>query len=467
MNTRTVTSVGERAIGAIGSGFAPELGERYSQLKAEILKPEHYEALEESWKRLLTELDSEIEAIAAEGSNFIPQVEFNAIESNSNTIPDEYKKLLKERGCLIIRGVYSQEQALNWKKDFVDYLKSHPGLTGHPKGSPSNWFVHWSRTQVEARSHPRTIQLMKAVGKVYENDDPDALVDMSSQVVYPDRLRVRQPGKQVTLNLHVDSSSIERWEDPSYREVYKEIFEGEWEKWDPYQIAKRPAGVQDLYNGATNNGSTCSVFRAFQGWVALSHSKCGEGTIRFLPNMRTAIPYLLLRPFFWKDDGKLEFQSSKFPGATPGSGQLLAHDPGLFPHLKHDKSVVGIPYVNPGDFVLWHADLLHEVDRNHAGNMDSSVCFIAHTPLCPYNINTLKDSNRSFLDGSKPADFVYELQYGPCESSFEDRGQSKDVLSVDGKRALGLEKFDVDEPGLTAGQKKIRELANEALFSKE
>lgn len=34
----------------------------------------------------------------------------------------------------------------------------------------------------------------------------------------------------------MDGGSVERWEDPKYREVYKEILKGNWENFDPWEI---------------------------------------------------------------------------------------------------------------------------------------------------------------------------------------------------------------------------------------
>ncbi|KAG7737291.1 hypothetical protein KL923_003680 [Ogataea haglerorum] len=444
---------------------ASSLSERkFLDLKNRIIKPENYEAVKNSWKRLLEGLAEKTQEIERAGSSYIPEVSWSDIESNGYTIPKEPASLFNERGCLIIRDLIEDDMCTQWREETKQYIKHHPGITGSPhSGVASNWYIHWSKAQVEARSHPRMIQLMKAVGALYRNNNPDALLDMDSQVVYADRLRIRYPGRDVTLPLHLDSSSIERWEDDNYRDVYREIFEGRWEDWDPNLIDRRPQGTQDLYQGMSSNGSTSSVFRAFQGWLALSDAKAGEGTIRFLPDLKYALAYILLRPFF-DQNGELDFSSSNFPGATPGSGQFLAHDQDLFPHLNHEKSVVGIPYVRPGDFVLWHADLLHEVDKEHKGSKESSVLYVAHTPLCPYNIETLQDSKACFNTGKKPRDFTFEYKYGPDESMFEDRGMKGNVLTQEGLQSLGLVPFNTEEDGLTLGQVAVRKLANKTIF---
>ena len=38
-------------------------------------------------------------------------------------------------------------------------------------------------------------------------------------------------------------------------------------------------------------------FRAFQGWMSLSHSRPGTGTLRVLPLLKESTAYWILRPF--------------------------------------------------------------------------------------------------------------------------------------------------------------------------
>jgi hypothetical protein len=114
--------------------------------------------------------------------------------------------------------------------------------------------------------------------------------------------------------------------------------------------------------------------------------------------------------------------------------------------------------------VYWHCDLLHEVDRFHPGTTDSSVVYNACTPLSPYNIDSLRASRQSFLDAKPPRDFnglgyLYEE-----ENSHDDHGARKEnILSSEGMRAMGFEPFDVDEPGISEGARRVRQMANETL----
>lgn len=50
------------------------------------------------------------------------------------------------------------------------------------------------------------------------------------------------------------------------------------------------------------------------------------------------------------------------------------------------------------------------------------------------------------------------------EEQHEDHGaREENILKVEGRGAMGLKNFDVDEPGLTEGQRKVRIMANEAM----
>lgn len=46
--------------------------------------------------------------------------------------------------------------------------------------------------------------------------------------------------------------------------------------------------------------------------------------------------------------------NSELQGATPSHSQEL--NDALHPHLELEKTVVHMPDVRPGDFVIWHCD---------------------------------------------------------------------------------------------------------------
>lgn len=68
---------------------------------------------------------------------------------------------------------------------------------------------------------------------------PDCKVSLTSPLVYSDRLRIRNPGDaKFALGPHMDGGSIERWEDPTYRQVYEKILTGNWEEFDAWEMGE-------------------------------------------------------------------------------------------------------------------------------------------------------------------------------------------------------------------------------------
>jgi hypothetical protein len=111
------------------------------------------------------------------------------------------------------------------------------------------------------------------------------------------------------------------------------------------------------------------MFRMFQGWLSMSTTSPGEGTMKVNPLLSKATAYFLLRPFFQPtrsssdiglafldaDNWQLEDQTtSVLQGAIPSNCQEL--NEALHPHLGLEYTMVHIPQVRPGDYVAWHCD---------------------------------------------------------------------------------------------------------------
>lgn len=164
---------------------------------------------------------------------------------------------------------------------------------------------------------------------------------------------------------------MERWEREGYGDVYTSVFEGEWEDgYDAWDVSGRVGAVYDLHGGL----GACSAFRMWQGWLSMSSSGPGEGTLLVNPLVKLATVYLLLRPFFrpidkditnkdYLEEGNWEFlgvegMDSELQGATPGHGQELSD--AMHPHLKLGETMVHVPKIRPGDFVAWHCDSMFD-----------------------------------------------------------------------------------------------------------
>jgi hypothetical protein len=181
----------------------PLLEEKYSKLKKSIVKPEDRARLIDSYHRLVKLLEKEADRIGELGPKAIPEVDFSLIESNDGYLPEGLADTVRQTGCLIIRGVVPEEQATKWESDLKAYTKKHPKIAGFPKHDPQNFSLFWTKPQVEIRSHPRVLKAMHSVSQLWHLSHDNGMFDMSSQVVYADRFRIRHPslGKFTQLEL--------------------------------------------------------------------------------------------------------------------------------------------------------------------------------------------------------------------------------------------------------------------------
>jgi len=166
----------------------------------------------------------------------------------------------------------------------------------------------------------------------------------------------------------------------------------------------------------------CSVFRSFQGWLAMSEMQHDQGVLWTVP-IPDAMMYLLVRPLL------SDVPDDSLCGAEQGKALGLSEHwhPLLWP------AKAGIPDVQPGDSVWWHSDLIHGVagvqDQQGWGN----VIYIPAAPLCAKNAAYAQDVAERFRRGESPADFPkedYETEWG---NRF-----SESQLNEIGRRGLGV-----------------------------
>lgn len=324
----------------------------------------------------------------------------------------------------------------------------------------------------------------------WHSKDSKARVSTAHPLSYADRLRMRLPGDaKFALGPHVDGGSVERWDERGYGlgGVYDAIWRGEWESFDPWESSCRLPVVADLHAGV----GACSMFRMAQGWLSMSETGPNEGTLLVNPLLKQATAYYLLRPFFSpkkpieafengqsadpsaladgsflsSDNWSLDpAPTSWLQGATPGRGQELSSV--LHPHLDLERTMVHVPKVNPGDYVLWHCDTIHAVDRVHAGKGDSSVLYIPACPLTEGNAEHLARARHNFVNGYPSPDFGG----GEGESKHVGRitaEKFEKTSDFEARRAMGMEEWDAGESGLTDGQVELMNRANKILGFRE
>lgn len=422
-----VSAAKVRMAGDISSAFGSfadgndELDATYIQIKKNLIK--NPEAVKESWLRLKTALAAGIEEIKQKGSSIIPEIPFSEIDDISENKRNEILK----RGCVIVKLAISAQKAKSLKDDVVNYIAKNPHTKGFPAEKKVVYELYWSKSQVKARSNVNIQKTQLFVNKLWHSDN-EARVSLNHNLVYADRMRIREPGDNMfSLGPHADSGSLERWDDEEYSKCYQSIFDGNWEEYDAYDATHRVNVDMTKYDSS----GTSNVFRSFQGWLALSEIAPMGGTILFAPLIKEVTAYWILRPFFDENDN-LKFDSS-FPGAHPGTSQEFSA--ALHPDLQLESLMVSIPKVQPGDMVYWHCDCIHAVDPVHQGVMDSSVFYIPALPLCDINLKYSWLQRESFMRGLAPPDFP-GFPLGEAETRHLGRASAEDVAEEGGESAL-------------------------------
>jgi Gig2-like len=423
-----------------GDAMVP-LPQRYGELKREIIGG-NGDAILASWKRLLPIVEQRAHEAKEVGSSIFPQIEFSDMK-NSGVDP-ALIDMIKRTGVCIVRNAIPSDESEELLANLREYIESNPTskgasqhsnlISGFPSDDPQIWELYWSPSQVLARSHPNTIIVTTWLSNLFHSDDPD-LISLDHQLSYADRIRIRHPGDaKFALGPHIDGGGIERWEDPTYRKVYNEILTGNWENLDSFNATFRADAMMELYS--TVGGA--SVFRTWQGWLSLSETGPGEGTLKVCPFLKEATAYWMLRPLVRQTDSgdwEIDISGTEFHGAVPGRGQELS--PRSHPHLSLPESMPSLPTMHPGDFVFWQCDSIHAVESIHQGEKDAVVLYIPAVPLCIMNVDYIKEQKKTFLAGTPPPDFPGAVG----ERTHVGRAGVEDLEGYLGRKALGFERF--------------------------
>lgn len=377
-------------------------------------------------------INKEIEEIVAlrnGGKPVIPEVEFSTLAEQGFSASDE--SLIKKRGCVIIRNTFPSALAQGWNEQIGDYIKAvgyyenpDKGLDRYfsslQEGKPQIFSVYWSLAQIQARQHENLATVRSNLNRLWKYQvDGKSIFDPDRECAYADRTRRREPGdNSLGLKPHIDGGSVERWlEKSGYQSVYRHIFEGSWENYDPFDAAYRTDTNQ------ISSPAVCSMFRTFQGWTALSAQGPGDGTLRLIPSTRV-LAWMILRAL--QDD----VADDELCGAQPG--RALSCDPQW--HELVLEGLCTIPKMQPGDSIWWHGDLVHAVEDEHNGKDFSNVIYIGAAPYCEKNASFLEAQARCFLSGESSPDFAPENY----ELDFEGRAGIDDLTGL-GRKQMGLE----------------------------
>ncbi|KAJ9131720.1 hypothetical protein NKR23_g11573 [Pleurostoma richardsiae] len=487
------------------------LPSRFANIKRRLIQG-HEAAVEASWRRLLSALKGELAQIHRLGADLIPVIDFADIDDRAKVTP--FERGLKRYGVAVVRGVVSPDAASRWVNQTRDYLaRNRESLKPPPPQDPTCFDLFWTPAQIAVRAHPSMLRVQKWAMSFWESKGADA--DLSRiatrcPISYADRLRIHDStilgataaaanpanGNSAadstsiatgsTLLAQVDSGSLERWEPDGYGRggAYEAIFHGRWEDFDPWDPSGRVAVTPDLYNGA----GACSIFRMFQGVLALTSGE--PASIRVLPSPKLVIAYLLLRPFFSpkskapaheEEDDDVDLANPKLAsewdaflhpdnwaldaeqttiihGAVPGHAQRITEL--WHPHLRLRKSLVEIPTLRAGDYVLWHCDEAYSIvtagaskpgtpaiDSPPAPAAPSILMYTGSCPLTQTNALFLARQRKAFMLGQPGPDFDSIGSGMGAEAPREDGAALREIAEVggdDGLRAMGLVPWELD-----------------------
>lgn len=372
---------------------------------------------------------AEINALKNKGETVWPEIPFADVKNG--TITAEQREAVKRRGCAVIKGHFPREQALAWDRSMLDYLDLNKFDEVY-KGPGDNFFgtltasrpeiypIYWSQAQMQARQSEEMAQVQSFLNRLWTfESNGKTWFNPDVSVIYPDRIRRRPPGTTSKgLGAHTDSGALERWLLPAYQQVFARVFDGNVEKYDPWNAAHRT----EVEEYTVDNTTKCSVFRTFQGWTALSDMIPGQGLLHVVP-IPEAMAYILLRPLL--DD----VPEDELCGVAPG--RVLPVSEKWHPLLI--EALTSIPALEAGDSVWWHCDVIHSVAPVDNQQGWGNVMYISAAPMCEKNLAYAKKVKEALETGASPGDFPRE----DYEKTWQDRFTVND-LNIHGRRALGM-----------------------------
>jgi hypothetical protein len=362
------------------------------------------------------------------GRQVWPVVRFSDI--TGGTVPGGITEAIRRRGCAVIKGTFPRVHAGAWDAELASYAERNrfaetyraidDGVFGGlAAGKPSIYPIYWSKPQIQARQHDNMVAVRRFLNSFWKHESQGRVwFDPDRDTAYPDRVRRRPPGaNSAGLSPHTDSGSVERWLLPACQRVFRHVFSGHWDNYDPWDGAYRTE-VHEFPSTVM-----CSAFRTFQGWTALSDMRPDQGVLHTVP-IPAAMAYVLLRAL--QDDvadddlcGAINGQS--LPITSRYHSVLLA-------------ALTPIPPVEPGDTVWWHADMIHSVGEVIGQKGWGDVMYIPATPHCEKNAAYAQACGQAFRTGASPGDFAAE----DYETTWAGRATLTD-LNHTGRRQLGLQ----------------------------
>ncbi len=351
------------------------------------------ERLADVYERLSGDMIAEVAAVVDEATagSVVPEVSFDDIRARRDL--SDVVAAVRRRGCLVVRGTFDRELALEWDGSVDSYLAENRFDDLYRARYPDEertriWGVYWSPAQIAARQHEHMAETRAFLNSIWRHETlGQEWFEPHRDIGYPDRLRRRPPGVASRgLPPHSDAVSTGGWRLEENERVFRHVLAGDPAAYDPWDAAYRTTGRSE-------STAPASVFRTFQGWTALSEMRPEDGVLHVIP-IPAAAAYMLVRG--------IASELGLLTGEPEAAPRRFRVDDLLLPAL------VPIPTVYPGDTVWWHGDIIHSVAAATNETRWGNVMYIAATPGCPRNDAYRTSMLERFERGLSPRDFPEE-----------------------------------------------------------
>ena len=177
-------------------------------LKARIIAEYGIEALQISWTKTCNALNSVTSRISTVGNTSIPVLSYDEALCATN---NRFRERMKATGCFIIRGVIPKAEAVQHFEDLEIFIAENKDtITGWPAESVAIYNLYSSPTQLKIKTDPRHLKLQRFLNSLWKDSacSPAEEVAQCEPILYPDALRIRQPGQEfLGLGPHIDGGS--------------------------------------------------------------------------------------------------------------------------------------------------------------------------------------------------------------------------------------------------------------------
>ncbi|XP_040565653.1 uncharacterized protein YbiU [Lepeophtheirus salmonis] len=374
----------------------------------------------EAWNHLIKRLEKRLDKIwAKEYNNIIPEIQFQRLLHSDGQFPESIAHKIRKRGIIVIRNVVKQSEIQEEQSSLIEYIFSNQSFDENDTQKLDT--ILWSKPQQRLRQNSNLQKVEKALLQLFFTKNNTHL-DLKTPITLVDGLRIRIPSKNKSVSNKIKMVSgqcIERWRDPAYHQVYRHLLHSQLDDYDPFEMDHR------LNVGKNTISRHTTIFRPFQGWIAMSHLR--EGSLEVFPILKEATGYFILRPFMKDIPNKL------FPGCLPGKPLELSP---LYHPLLYNN-MIPIPALNPGDTVWWHEDLIYS-ESNDVETTESAIRLLTG-PDCEINRHYLRKQRHSFTLKKKYFD---EVESNNVNEKGFNGGCSYEDLSSLGKRMMGWSKTD-------------------------